>query len=386
MAIKDVTHPEDIDLTRKNYQRLINGEITSYSEEKRDICKDGSLIWIHISVSLQRDGQGAPSHTIGILQDISQRKRLEADLRESERRWRGLTEALPQFIWTAGADGTADYFSTQIIEYTGRSENELLAWAWMDVLHPDDREPTRNSWLEAIAKQCDHEVEHRIRSSNGAYRWFTTRGVPIRDAASRIVKWFGTCTDITEHKRTEQALRESEQRWRSLTEALPQLVWTATPDGACDYFSMQWTQFTESRNSIAGLAVDGCIAPGRSRADPTTLDELGGGTRPLRRGISRPPGGWRIPLVQDPRRADQGQRGANVQVVRHLHGHYRRQACRGGVAPRQRSCRIGQPGQGRIPGQRQPRNPYAHERHPWHDGSGSRHIAFRRPAPIPENG
>jgi PAS domain S-box-containing protein len=165
-------------------------------------------------------------------------------LRESEQRWRSLTESLPQFVWTASAHGTSDYFSTQIVKYTGRAESELLAWGWMDVLHPDDREHTRNSWIEAIAKQCDHEVEHRIRSSDGAYRWFTTRGTPIRDTAGHIIKWFGTCTDITEHKQSEQALRESEQRWRSLTEALPQLVWAAAPDGACDYFSMQWTQFT----------------------------------------------------------------------------------------------------------------------------------------------
>ncbi len=303
--------------------------------------------------------------------DITEHLRSRTPLRESEQRWRNLTEALPQFVWTASADGTADYFSTQITQYTGRAESELLAWGWMDVLHPDDRDRTRTIWSEAIANGCDHEVEHRIRGSDGAYRWFTTRGVPIRDTAGQIVKWFGTCTDITEHKRAEQALRESEkrfrgtfenaavgianvdfegrwlsvnqrlcdivgytreellqktfqeitypedlasslekfipftqgklpdfslqkryvrkdgstvwvelceslqrdetgrplyvivmiqdiserkrleeelreseQRWRNLTEALPQLVWTATPDGTCDYFSTQWTEHT----------------------------------------------------------------------------------------------------------------------------------------------
>ena len=244
MAIKDVTHPDDLAATVEKYGRLINGEISSYSEEKRDIRKDGSLIWIYISVALQRDALGAPLHTIGILQDISQRKQLEEALRESEQRWRSLTEALPQFVWTASADGTTDYFSSQITEYTGLAESKLLAWGWMDVLHPDDRERTRIGWIDAVSKERDHVVEHRIRSSAGAHRWFTTRGVPIRDTAGRVVKWFGTCTDITEQKQSELALRESEQRWRSLTEALPQLVWSATPEGACDYFSMQWTQHT----------------------------------------------------------------------------------------------------------------------------------------------
>ncbi len=87
---------------------------------------------------------------------------------------------------------------------------------------------------------------------------------------------------VTDHLRAEQALRESEQRWRNLTEALPQLVWTATPDGACDYFSMQWTQFTGVPEShLLGWQWLEVLHPRRSRADPATLDGIGGGTRPL---------------------------------------------------------------------------------------------------------
>jgi two-component system sensor histidine kinase/response regulator len=216
------------------------GQLMAFESSHRR--KDGTIFPVEIRG--QSFYEGGRRFAVAMVRDITERKRAEEALRESERRWRSLTEAMPQFVWTANAVGTADYFSTQITEYTGLAESELLAWGWMESLHPDDRERTRNSWLEAIAKERNHEVEHRIRSSDGAYRWFTTRGVPIRDTAGHIVKWFGTCTDITEHKRSEQALRESEQRWRSLTEALPQLVWTATPDGACDYFSTQWTQHT----------------------------------------------------------------------------------------------------------------------------------------------
>jgi two-component system sensor histidine kinase/response regulator len=221
-------------------RKLIAGEAIAFESQHRR--KDGTVFPVEIRG--QGFWEGGRCVTVDLARDISDRKRSEETLRASEQRWRNLAEALPQFVWTASADGTADYFSTQIVEYTGLAENELLAWGWMDVLHQDDRERTRNSWIDAIAEERNHEVEHRIRSSDGRYRWFTTRGVPIRDTAGQIVKWFGTCTDINEHKRSEQALTESEQRWRSLTETLPQLVWTATPDGACDYFSMQWTQFT----------------------------------------------------------------------------------------------------------------------------------------------
>jgi len=238
--------PADIDpdvtpVMLDNLTRSLDaGKMMAFESSHRR--KEGTIFPVEIRG--QAFYEGGRRFAVAMVRDITERKRTEEALRESEQRWRTLTEALPQFVWTASADGTADYFSTQIVEYTGLAEKELLAWGWMDVLHPDDRERTRNSWIEAFTKQHDHEVEHRIRSSDGAYRWFTTRGVPIRDTAGHIVKWFGTCTDITEHKRSEQALRESEQRWRSLTEALPQLVWTALPDGACDYFSMQWTQHT----------------------------------------------------------------------------------------------------------------------------------------------
>jgi PAS domain S-box-containing protein len=168
----------------------------------------------------------------------------EEAVRESEQRWRSLTEALPQLVWSATPDGACDYFSTQWTEYTGVAESELLGWRWMDVLHPDDRASTRQFWTDSVAGRRAYDVEYRVRRHDGAYGWFKTRGGPIRDSNGDIVKWFGTCTDITDGKRAEEALRESEQRWRSLTEALPQLVWSATPDGACDYFSTRWTEYT----------------------------------------------------------------------------------------------------------------------------------------------
>jgi PAS domain S-box-containing protein len=138
------------------------------------------------------------------------RRRAEEALRESEQRWRSLTEALPQLVWAAGPDGGCDYFSTQWTNYTGVGESDLLGWRWMDALHPDDREPTRQFWTESVAGRQPYDVEYRIRRSDGMYGWFKTRGAPIRDSDGRIVKWFGTCTDITDRKRAEQVLRDHE--------------------------------------------------------------------------------------------------------------------------------------------------------------------------------
>ncbi len=138
------------------------------------------------------------------------RRTAEEALRESEQRWRSLTEALPQLVWGAAPDGGCDYFSTQWTAFTGIPETELLGWRWMDALHPEDRGPTRQFWTESVAGRQPYDVEYRIRRSDGTYGWFKTRGTPIRDTDGTIVKWFGTCTDITDRKRAEQALMDHE--------------------------------------------------------------------------------------------------------------------------------------------------------------------------------
>jgi PAS domain S-box-containing protein len=148
------------------------------------------------------------------------RRRAEEALRESEQRWRSLTEALPQLVWGARPDGACDYFSAQWTNYTGVKASDLLGWRWMEELHPDDREPTRQFWMESVAGRRPYDVEYRVRRSDGTYGWFKTRGTPIRESDGRIVKWFGTCTDITDRKRAEQALQDQELELRQARDLL----------------------------------------------------------------------------------------------------------------------------------------------------------------------
>jgi PAS domain S-box-containing protein len=148
------------------------------------------------------------------------RRRAEEALRQSEQRWRSLTEALPQLVWGARPDGECDYFSAQWTNYTGVGESDLLGWRWMDALHPDDREPTRQFWMESVAGRQPYDVDYRIRRSDGTYGWFKTRGTPVRDSDGTIVKWFGTCTDITDRKRAEQTLKDQEMELRQARDLL----------------------------------------------------------------------------------------------------------------------------------------------------------------------
>src|SRR3977135_3036529 len=109
--------------------------------------------------------------------------------RANEQGWRDLTEAFPQLVWSAMPDGSCDYFSAQWTEHTGISEQDLLGWRWLETLHPDDREPTRTFWLESVAAHHPYDIEYRVRRLDGEYRWFKTRGVPVRDSSGAITKW-----------------------------------------------------------------------------------------------------------------------------------------------------------------------------------------------------
>src|SRR5207302_2777440 len=104
----------------------------------------GELTWVSInSQPLLRGNQPTPDAVVASFSDITERMHAEEALRESEHRWRSLTEALPQLVWTAAPDGSCDYFSTQWTQYTGIPEIALLGWRWLETLHPDDREPTQ---------------------------------------------------------------------------------------------------------------------------------------------------------------------------------------------------------------------------------------------------
>lgn len=151
-------------------------------------------------------------------------RRASDALRQSEHRFRELADAIPQIVWTAGPDGALTHLNAKATEYTGVGVNQLKGWSWEEVLHPDDVPHTLERWMEILGTGIPWDLEFRIRTRDGKYRWHIARQVPVRDASGRIATWYGTCTDIEDLKQSTQSLEESEHKFRSVLDNHPAAV------------------------------------------------------------------------------------------------------------------------------------------------------------------
>jgi formate hydrogenlyase transcriptional activator len=213
-------------------------------QEGKSVHRDDEVYW-------RRDGTSFPveywSHpvvrdgrTLGAVItfiDITERKQAEAALRKSERELRTTIETIPAFVVSALPDGSVDFLSQSLLDYTGLSGEQWLGWGWRDIAHPEDADRAVNKWRVALASGEPLEVEVRYRRADGKYRWYLGRQVPLRDDKGNIVKWYGTLHDIEDRKEAEAALRKSERELRTTIETIPAFVVSALPDGSVDFLS-----------------------------------------------------------------------------------------------------------------------------------------------------
>jgi len=181
------------------------------------VHKDGRFYHVAFTASPLHDRRGRPVGTIIEVQDITERKRQEAALLESESFYRQTLESIPGMVFTSTPDGACDYVSDQWVEFTGVPAAEQLGSGWVQVVHPDDRERAYAAWRTAVEGRGEYDLEYRVRRRDGGYEWFKVRGRAIRDERGAIARWFGTAVNIDALKQVEEALRERERFLSTVT-------------------------------------------------------------------------------------------------------------------------------------------------------------------------
>jgi PAS domain S-box-containing protein len=199
MTLKDIRPPEDVEALLKDVE--LTRKIYNPAGEWRHINRDKELMIVEIiSHSLTFNGRKA-RHVI--VNNITERKLALEALRASEHEFRLLAESMPQIVWITKPDGWNIYFNQIWVDYTGLSLEESYGHGWNKPFHPDDQQQAWDAWQNATMNGGVYSLECRLRRKDGAYLWWLIRGVPVLDDDGKILKWFGTCTDINELKLAE---------------------------------------------------------------------------------------------------------------------------------------------------------------------------------------
>jgi PAS domain S-box-containing protein len=219
MTFLEITHPEDRPADKDAYRRLAAGEVAAVSNEKRYLRKDGSVLWANRIVGAVRDSGGAVRYFVGVLEDISERKRMEEALRESEARFRSLVETTTDWIWRIDARGRYTYSSPKVREILGYEPEELRGRTPFSLMPPAEARRVRPLFRKISEGRLPISADEAVHlRKDGVGVVLETKGVPILDGAGRLAGYQGVGRDVSDRKRVEEELRRLSERTRAAVE------------------------------------------------------------------------------------------------------------------------------------------------------------------------
>ncbi len=239
----DAVHPDDLPDVIKAFSYSVTTGVP-YAIEHRCRRADGVYRWFQVRALPVHDADSKICGWYVLLTDIEDHKRAENALRANERNLIQIINTIPMLAWSTRPDGYVDFLNQRWLDFTGLSAKQAGGFGWSVAVHPDDAHELVEYWQTALASGIGVDVEARLRRFDGQYRWFLFRADPLRDESGAIVKWYGTNTDIDDRKRAEEALRMRELNLLQITETIPEMLWSASPEGAIDYCNGRLLDYT----------------------------------------------------------------------------------------------------------------------------------------------
>ena len=198
---------------------------------------DGPWRWYLLRAEIKLDSEGRPQTLLGVLADITERKSAEDRLRDSEARFRGMADSAPAPVWITGVAGGIEFVNEAFVEITGMPADALLGDVWIQLLHTEDLAHVAKARMAARETLSSYSFEARFRRADGEHRWMFVSAKPRFDQSGNFLGYVGLAIDLTETHRAQDALRESEERFRLIAETAPVMLWMSDAKGACTYIN-----------------------------------------------------------------------------------------------------------------------------------------------------
>jgi len=258
-SFQDRILPEDRDVVIEMARKAMR-EKTDFEVDFRIDLPDGPTRYVHSVGHPLVGDDGEVLELVGTHIDVTEqhlaREALQKafdEIKKSEDHLRLVIDTIPTLVWRAGPEGIPDFLNQPALDYTGLSLDQAET-GWPRAFHPDDKKHMLQKWSAIRKSGMPGELEARLRRYDGEYRWFLFRAEPLRDESGNIVKWYGSSTDIEDRKRTEEALRESEQRFRDYAETGSDWLWETGPDHLVTRVSDHLTAVGIAPSRLPGVA------------------------------------------------------------------------------------------------------------------------------------
>jgi PAS domain S-box-containing protein len=214
-----LVHPEDREFVAREIEEML-AERTAFDFTKRIVRPDGEIRHIRCVGAPAPNGRGF----VGTGIDVTEQEELALALRKSEETLRLLIDGIDALVITMTADDEIEFINQQVLDYFGKTAEEMKDWRKNAAIHPDDLGSVVAAWMDTVQTGSPYDHVHRYRRVDGEYRWFRVRGRPGRDAQGRITRWYVILTDIDETKRAEERLKEQQRELRQVLDLAPQMV------------------------------------------------------------------------------------------------------------------------------------------------------------------